>query len=98
MHGLDGIHDQVQDHLLHLDAVAFHNRKPLVKLSAKLNSILPEIDPYNGQNCGDEMVDVDRAPFVRLLFEHRSDAYDDVAGAMARGDYVGYQLAYLGNI
>src|SRR5260370_19804012 len=98
MDGFDGIHDQVQDNLLHLDPVAFNNRKLLVKLSSKLNSALPQIDLYNGQNCGDEMVDVDGAFFVRLLFEHRSDACDDVAGAMACGDYVGYQLAHLGNI
>jgi hypothetical protein len=27
--------------------------------------------------------------FVRLLFEHRSDAYDDFAGAMTSVGYVG---------
>jgi hypothetical protein len=63
MHGVDGIHDEVQDHLLHLDPVAFHNRKLLVKFSSKLNSILPQTDAHDRQDCADEMVDVDRALF-----------------------------------
>jgi len=50
MHGLPmAFHDEVQDHLLALDPIAFHNRKLLVKLSSKLNFILRQIDPYNAR-------------------------------------------------
>ena len=85
MHRLDGINDQVQNHLLQLDLVADYGGKPLIEFSLKVHAVLPQIDPHNIQNRQNKIIDVDRSSLVHILFEHRANACDDVACAMTGG-------------
>src|SRR5262247_2230734 len=83
LHGLDGIHDEVQDDLLQLHLVALYGQEMLAELCVKLYVMFLQLNTHNRQNCQDDLVDVSRYLCRRILFEHRAHAGDDVAGAMA---------------
>ena len=73
MHRLDGIHDQVQDHLLQLNLVAVHGRNFVVKLRLKLHAVLLQIDPHNRQNCIMSSLMSTGVRSLRILSEHRAN-------------------------
>src|SRR5215470_9000430 len=93
LHSLDGIHDEVQDDLLQLHLVAFHDRNVLVELRLKLHAVLLQIDPYKSQDCQNDPVDVDRNYLVCAFPEHRANARDDVACTMA-GSHNAFQCRF----
>ena len=83
-HGIDGIHDQIQNDLLQLDLIAKHRRNSIVEFRFKIDPMFPQIDVDQLQNCPDQFVDIDRRFVFRVLSEHRPDVRDDVACAVTR--------------
>ena len=77
MHGLNGIHDHIQDDLLQLNSVASHAWQSIIQLCANFDLMFLELDFAEGHDLHDNSVDVDGFYFVRLLFEHCSAFYDD---------------------
>ena len=60
LHGLIGIHDEVQNDLLQLNPVSLQGRKPIVELHLNLHPILLQFNADDLQNCQDDRVDVNR--------------------------------------
>ena len=65
VHRLDGIHDEIQDRLLHLDAVALHAWKRCVELGHDLDAMLAQLDPQKLQDGQDQLVDRNRQPLAQ---------------------------------
>ena len=63
--------------------VALHGREVLVEPSLKLYTVFLQLDTHNRQNCPYDLVDVSRCLLRRIFLEHRANACDDVARAMA---------------
>ena len=47
MHGLDAIHDEVQDDLLQLHLVALHGREVFVELCLKVYIVFLQLNTHN---------------------------------------------------
>ena len=58
-HRIDGIHNQIQNHLLQLDLIAKHRRNLIVEFRFKINLMFSQIDVDQPQNCPDQFVDID---------------------------------------
>jgi hypothetical protein len=82
MHGLNGIHDHIQDDLLQLNSVASHAWQSIIQFCANLDLMFLEFDFSERHDLHDNSVDVDGFSFVRILFEHCADVSDDVGCAM----------------
>src|SRR5262249_32299118 len=59
-HGLDAVHNQVQDNLLQLHLVALHRREVFVEVRLEFYAVLLELETHDRQNRQDDLVDVDR--------------------------------------
>src|SRR5215510_2403982 len=82
MHGLDGIHDYIQDDLLQLNSVARHAWQSTIQSRVNLDLVFLEFDFHERHDLQDNSVDVDGFSFARILFEHRDYVSDDVGCAM----------------
>ena len=60
VHCLDGIDDQVEDHLLDLNAVGADERQILSEIDLHEDAISPCLGFYQGNRLGNNPVDVDR--------------------------------------
>jgi hypothetical protein len=82
MHGLNGIHDHIQDDLLQLNSVAIHAWQSIIQSCINLDVMFLEFDFPEGHDLHDNSVDIDGLSFERILFEQRADVSDDVGCAM----------------
>src|SRR5438128_5988225 len=75
-HGLDAVHDEIEDHLLQLYAI----RKRLGQLRGELQlqrHLMPEqLGPYEGHNVADHAVDVQASLVARTLRRQLADSLD----------------------
>ena len=67
MHGLNGIHNQIQDDLLQLNSVTSHVWQSIIQLRVNLDLMLFEFILPESQNLQDNPIDVDRKFFVRIF-------------------------------
>ena len=61
-HRVEGIHDQIQDHLLQLDAIRRHRRE-LLQLGPDRNPAIVQFAANQRQHLAHDIVDVDGEPF-----------------------------------
>jgi hypothetical protein len=81
MHGLNGIHDHIQDDLLQLNSVASHAWQSIIQFRLNIDFVFLEFVFPEGHDLHDNSVDVDGVSFARILLEHRADVLDDVGCA-----------------
>ena len=84
-HGLDRIHDQVEEHLLQLDPVARHARQRPVELRPPRDAVAARLVLRQREHFQELLVDVQAVLAHHLALRQRADARDDVARALAVG-------------
>src|SRR6185503_5039599 len=55
-HRFDGVHDQVQGHLLQLDAISLNERQAAIQLGLYDNTVLHDFAARQGKNLKDSFV------------------------------------------
>jgi hypothetical protein len=84
-HCLRRIQDQVQKYLLYLDPIGHDFGEALGQFRRDGYTLSTQIGVDYGKNIPDELVQVYQLIFVTALFEHRADASDHLARALAGG-------------
>ena len=83
MHRLDGVHREIQDHLLQLDWVGFHGRKLIVEVRFNFYTIFLDIVPQiaNADKIRELMSTGLR--FIPLFSKHGTDVGHHIRRAMS---------------
>src|SRR3984893_772022 len=82
-HRFDGVHDQVQDHLLQLDSISPDARQTVRELGLQQDAMPPHLAPCQGDRFEDRFVDVQAGLPRRELLDEGANAADDFAGLIA---------------
>ena len=82
-HCLDGVDDEVQDHLLQLDAIAVNERQTVRELRPHRNAVLHRFAAGELNHFADRRVEVHAVLLGRRLPHEGTDAGDNVAGSLA---------------
>src|SRR5438067_5091414 len=94
-HRLDGIDEQIHDHLLQLDPIRRNQSQVVRKPRLQLNAILLHFGRGQGNDVADGLVDIQEFSARRHFLYERTDAVDDLAGSTAVCDRYGQALAWL---
>ena len=81
-HCLDGIEDEIEDNLLHLDSVPVDRRDLGAELGLQCDIGALQLGPHEGYHLDDELVDVEHLPPRQGLPGERTDSVDDFAGPL----------------
>ena len=81
-HCLDGIDDQVEDHLLQLDTISLNERQALGQLSFHRNAILDRFSTGQRDDLEYCLVDPQQILSRRCFLGEPADAVDDVTGTV----------------
>src|SRR4051794_15654131 len=82
-HRVDGVGDQVDQHLLKLHSIASHLRQLPGRLRLDSYSVLLQIAALEGQRFLNELVDIERRSGPVIVPEVRANAFDHPPGTMA---------------
>ena len=85
-HGLDGIDEQIHDHLLQLDPIRCNQSQVFRKPSLQPDAILLHFGLGQGNDLADCLIDIQAVSSRRHFLDERTDAVDDLAGATAVSD------------
>ena len=94
-HGFDRIEDQVEDHLLQLDAIAFDERQVRRELGLQRDAMLQHFAAGQGDDVEDGLIDVEPSLARGRLLDEGTDPVDDIAGTPAVLDDTAEGLADL---
>src|SRR5882762_5316408 len=94
-HGLAGVHDEVEQHLLQFDPVAQHGGELRGRLRYDLDVARDQIAVRQLQHFAHELVGVQRLELRFAFFEQSAQPADDFSGAPVLGDDVAEYLAQL---
>ena len=83
---MNGVRDQVKEHLLQLDAIALDFRQLCAWLDLHVYPVLLQIVPFQDQCVPDKVVDVERGFRSGITSKYRANASDDLSRAMAVGN------------
>ncbi len=82
-HRFDGVHNQIQDYLLQLDAIASNERQALCELCLQRDAIAQQLASCHPDDLEDRFVDVQLISPWRGLLDEGAYAADDLAGSIA---------------
>ena len=81
-HGLNSIHDQIQNDLPQLDPISQDTWEVVSKLSSTGHSAIFKLTLHKPHHFADQVVDIEPGPLLLALLQHSLDAPDDVAPAL----------------
>src|SRR5262245_50169930 len=95
-HRIDGIRDQVQEHLSQLDSISYDLWQVFIRLGSDQYPVLLQVDARQGKGFPDEVVNVERSSRPGLHLEDRPNAPDHRSRAMASsGDLLECRLRFI---
>ena len=94
-HRVAGVEQQVDEHLLQLDAVGRDARRRSRQLGTQGDALALELAVQQGQRFGHDLVQVDALERPLGRADHDTQAADDLAGALVLADDVAQDLAEL---
>ena len=95
VHRFDSVEDQVEDHLLHLRAIALHAGQSRREVRLQRDAMSEHFTSGHGDHFEDGFVEIEPLPALRRLLDQGMDPADDVAGAFAVPDDLIERLADL---
>ena len=92
-HGVEGVHHEIQEDLLQLNAVARHQQEPGREIA--VDDDIPEqgVAAHQGDDVGDQVVEQQRATFGSALLEEGAQMLDHLVRVLVRKDDVLEDLA-----
>ena len=97
-HRLDRVHDQVEKHLLQLDAIPRHARQRPVELGPKNDVVAAQLVLRERDDVENLAVDVEQLHARQLALRERADSRDDLARPLAVGGDVVERRARFRNV
>src|SRR5262245_14374484 len=95
-HRIDGVRDQVEEHLSQLDSISYYLRQQFIRLGSDQYPVLLQVDARQGKGFPDEVVNVERSSRPGLHLEDRPNASDHRSRAMASsGDLLECRLRFI---
>src|SRR5450631_2672316 len=92
-HRIDGVGDQVQEHLLQLSSISYHLRQLNIGFDLYQYLLLLQIAAHQGNGIPNEIVDVKQGSDPSVLLEVRPNAFDHCSRAMTiSGDLLELRL------
>ena len=88
-HGLDGVQDQVHDHLLQLNPIALDRNQAFGRAGTDRDVVLGDCALHHDDHFVDRLVDVDELLSRRRLLDVLTHAIDDSLGAVRIPDHAG---------
>src|SRR5262249_49590297 len=85
-HGLNSIHDQIQNDLPQLSAVSQDVWEDASKLSSTSHSAIFKLTLQKPHHLADQIVDIEPSPLLLALLQHSLDAPEDVSPALRVSD------------
>ena len=82
-HRLDGIDDEIEDHLLQLNPVGDHRRQLGRQVEAQRHVVQPQLRAHDGQHVEDDAIDVRRRLPGRALRRELADALNHLGRPLA---------------
>ena len=97
-HGLGAVDDEIDDHLLQLDAIALHRRQLRRKLQPHRRMVGDHFALHEGDHIADDLVYFEPDHLRTALLGEIANAVDHVARAVCATDNSGEGIARLSNV
>ena len=82
MHRIDGIHNEVEDHLLQLNPITWYERYIFIQIGVNLDRPSRVLALSEHKDLAYKLVQIDRDTRRRVALEHRADTINDIVDAV----------------